>query len=172
MRTWLLWLSVAGTLCQLLVGCTPSPPAEAKPDPTIAALQTQVSDLSARLEPTRTPAPPPQRAPAAAPAPTALIIGDSAVQAASLADPEEVVALAEPTDVPIARPPTAFPTRTPRMLTASDAEPCEVGQVKGNISSKIYHVPLGGSYARTKNRVVCFDTEAEAQAAGYRKARN
>ena len=44
--------------------------------------------------------------------------------------------------------------------------------MKGNRNSKIYHVPLGSSYARTKAAVVCFDTEGEAQSAGYRRALN
>ena len=43
--------------------------------------------------------------------------------------------------------------------------------VKGNISatSKIYHVAGGAFYARTKAEQ-CFNTEAEAQAAGFRKS--
>jgi len=65
-----------------------------------------------------------------------------------------------------------FPTRTPRPILASDAQPCQPGQVKANRSSRIYHVPGGGSYVRTTANVVCYDTEVEAEAAGYRKARN
>lgn len=44
-------------------------------------------------------------------------------------------------------------------------------RIKGNISSsgKIYHVPEGSFYART-NPEQCFATEAEAQAAGFRKS--
>src|SRR5206468_2417669 len=57
-----------------------------------------------------------------------------------------------------------FATRTPRPLTAADAAPCQIGQIKGNRSSKIYHVPGGGSYVQTKANVQCFATEAEAQA--------
>jgi hypothetical protein len=47
------------------------------------------------------------------------------------------------------------------------------GQIKGNISgsNKIYHMPGGSSYNRTKPEA-CFGTEAEAQAEGFRKANN
>ena len=43
--------------------------------------------------------------------------------------------------------------------------------VKGNISSssKIYHLPGGSFYDRT-NPEVCFNTAAEAEAAGFRKS--
>lgn len=43
--------------------------------------------------------------------------------------------------------------------------------VKGNISkdSKIYHIPGGSFYNRVKPEL-CFNTEAEAQAAGFRKS--
>lgn len=45
------------------------------------------------------------------------------------------------------------------------------GKIKGNISSsgKIYHMPGGSFYSRT-NPEICFNTEAEAQAAGFRKS--
>jgi len=45
------------------------------------------------------------------------------------------------------------------------------GKIKGNISSsgKIYHLPGGTFYDRT-NPEMCFTTEAEAQAAGFRKS--
>lgn len=64
------------------------------------------------------------------------------------------------------------PAMRPPASSAADAAPCAVQQVKGNLNSMIYHVPGGGSYARTKANVVCFATEAQATAAGYRKARN
>jgi hypothetical protein len=50
------------------------------------------------------------------------------------------------------------------------AKPCLVGQIKGS-QSKIYQLPTQGFYAATKNNVSCFNSEAEAQAAGFRKAR-
>lgn len=47
------------------------------------------------------------------------------------------------------------------------------GQIKGNISgtNKIYHLPGGSSYNKTKPEA-CFDTEAQAISAGFRKANN
>lgn len=47
------------------------------------------------------------------------------------------------------------------------------GKIIGNKNSKIYHIPGGGSYDKVseENRVY-FSTEAEAQKAGYRKAKN
>jgi hypothetical protein len=69
--------------------------------------------------------------------------------------------------------PTATRTASPLpTLSVSAAAPCQVGQIKGNKNSKIYHVPAGSSYAQTKANVECFDTEAQALAAGYVKAKN
>ena len=47
------------------------------------------------------------------------------------------------------------------------------GPIIGNRNSKIYHLPNCPDYSKVaeRNRVP-FKTEAEAQAAGYRKARN
>lgn len=64
---------------------------------------------------------------------------------------------------------TSIPTAT--MTAAERAYPCQVGQIKGNPNSMIYHVPTGQWYAQTRNsRVVCFDTEQAAILAGYRKS--
>ena len=47
----------------------------------------------------------------------------------------------------------------------------QVCKIKGNISSKnkIYHVP-GGAFYKTVSPEMCFNTEAEAVAAGFRKS--
>lgn len=64
------------------------------------------------------------------------------------------------------------PTTTPAVQQTeaanATAAPCVV---KGNISStgKIYHMQGGSFYARVKPEQ-CFATEAEAQAAGFRKS--
>lgn len=42
--------------------------------------------------------------------------------------------------------------------------------IKGNASSKIYHVPSGALYAKTKAEL-CFATEKDARAAGYRRSK-
>ena len=53
----------------------------------------------------------------------------------------------------------------------SDNYPCTAGQIKANRNSRIYHVPGGKSYARTTKNVRCYDTEKNAQEAGYTKAK-
>ena len=50
--------------------------------------------------------------------------------------------------------------------------PCQERQIKGNKNSKIYHIPTGDFYAKTFQNVTCFNTAAEAEAAGFRAARN
>lgn len=148
----------------LLVACSGASTSQPTANPTVEALNAQVASLNqqlVQLQPTATAVPtvaPPTRPPTAVPThePTAT------------PEPEPT---AEPTAAP---PPTQriFPTRTPRPILASDATPCALGQVKGNRNSKIYHVPGGGSYSQTKANVECFENEGQAQAAGYRRARN
>lgn len=68
---------------------------------------------------------------------------------------------------------THTPTPANPQPTTNDSN--AAGQVcqniKGNISgkSRIYHMPGGAFYERT-NPEMCFDTEAEAQAAGFVKS--
>ncbi|HYE22234.1 MAG TPA: hypothetical protein VD998_01445 [Verrucomicrobiae bacterium] len=53
----------------------------------------------------------------------------------------------------------------------NDVGQCE-GKIKGNINSKgekVYHVPTGQFYNRTAPEL-CFDSEDEANAAGFRKS--
>src|SRR5262245_8550235 len=48
-----------------------------------------------------------------------------------------------------------------------------IGPVIGHRNSKIYHLPNCPDYSKVSERnCVPFDSEAEAQAAGYRKAKN
>lgn len=137
-----------------LVACTSSPPSAAAPNPTIAALEAQIAALNAEIQQLRATAAPRS------------VVPDEVGQSAPI---EERQAGIEPSPEPGGR---AFPTREPRPLTASDAAPCAIGQIKGNRNSRIYHVPGGGSYAQTKANLECFDTEAQAQTGGYRRARN
>ena len=65
--------------------------------------------------------------------------------------------------------PTTTAQKTPDPI--ADAYPCLPGQIKANRNSNIYHVPTGVSYAKTRANVLCFDTEAAAQAAGYNRAK-
>ncbi|MCC2329140.1 sunset domain-containing protein, partial [Bacillus wiedmannii] len=45
------------------------------------------------------------------------------------------------------------------------------GQIKGNANSKKYHVPGGQYYDSTKDNIVWFCSETDAQAAGYVKSK-
>jgi hypothetical protein len=61
-------------------------------------------------------------------------------------------------------------TQNTGSVQSSSVDNCE-GKIKGNISSssRIYHMPGGSFYNRT-NAEMCFDTEQEAQDAGFRKS--
>lgn len=65
---------------------------------------------------------------------------------------------------------TAAARPTAANETTGDSFPCKEGQIKGNRDSNIYHAPGQASYAQTQSNVACFDTEADAQAAGYTRA--
>lgn len=93
-------------------------------------------------------------------------------------------ATSTPTAVPTERP-TATPEPAPVMQQAASPSgptfsnktvspswwPCAKGQIKGNRDSNKYHVPGGQSYAKTYEGVDCFDTAAQAEAAGYVRAK-
>lgn len=57
---------------------------------------------------------------------------------------------------------------------AQSAPAASSGEIRGNRNSKVYHLPAGcPSYnAMNASNIVAFSSEAEAQAAGYRKAGN
>ena len=62
-----------------------------------------------------------------------------------------------------------LPAGSPSQPTASNAGP----RVRGNRSSKIYHLPHCPNYSDIRpHNVVSFDNEQQARRAGYRKARN
>ncbi|HXI15065.1 MAG TPA: hypothetical protein VNM48_01750 [Chloroflexota bacterium] len=93
-------------------------------------------------------------------------------QPASVATSPPVAPTLPPvTAVPAQPSPPPAPTAAPR-VTSSVSQPCLVGQVKGNRQSRIYHVPGGSSYGATTQNVECFDSQAQAQAGGYRAAAN
>lgn len=74
-----------------------------------------------------------------------------------------------------AAPPEPTPPATPPFNDKGEVEPacwpCQEGQIKGNRDSKKYHVPGGRFYAKTYEGIDCFDTEEEAQQAGYTKSK-
>jgi outer membrane biosynthesis protein TonB len=149
--------------------------------PTLAPTNT--------LQPTNTPeatAPPP---PSATPAPASTEIPSPTPEPATTTPETRIV----PTDIPAPAPsatpapttkpkptakpvpaiaPTAKPASAP-IPPAVDvgAAPCQPGQIKGNRNSGIYHAPGQRDYGKTQANVECFNTEAEAQAAGYRRAK-
>jgi micrococcal nuclease len=45
------------------------------------------------------------------------------------------------------------------------------GKIKGNVNSHVYHVPGGSYYDSTKDNIVWFCSEKEAEDAGYRKSK-
>jgi endonuclease YncB( thermonuclease family) len=58
----------------------------------------------------------------------------------------------------------------PGTALAEAAAPCQAGEIKGNQRSRIYHVPGGAFYEQTRASVRCFKSEADAQAAGFRRS--
>ena len=69
---------------------------------------------------------------------------------------------------------TTVPVVTPNNSTSSNQYTDESGNglIKGNINSKIYHVPGGRDYDKVSpQNIVWFETEADAIAAGFRRAK-
>jgi endonuclease YncB( thermonuclease family) len=77
-----------------------------------------------------------------------------------------------PTASPI--PPWDFrPSKSAKAPVSKPPAMVVIGPIVGNRSSKIYHLPNCPDYSKVSERNrVPFKSEAEAQAAGYRKARN
>lgn len=98
---------------------------------------------------------------------TTLLTVDPAVASALPVQAAPVVIV--PTKVPAA--PAAAAPAKPSGARAPQGSDCPAGfPFKGN-QSGIYHRPGGGSYKSTKPEQ-CFATSAEAEAAGYRAAKN
>ncbi|ETY75224.1 hypothetical protein [Lactiplantibacillus fabifermentans] len=53
---------------------------------------------------------------------------------------------------------------------SGDTDTAQTGRIVGNSRSKIYHVETGHNYHMAGKNAVYFSTEAQAQAAGYRKS--
>jgi len=144
--------------------------------PTIAAVAALPSDAplpteraTATDEPTIAPTVA-QLVLTAAPRPTAEATATATAERIATAEPTIEPATVElaPTETPA--PTIAAPKSTPTINPAADSYPCRAGQIKGNRDTNIYHVPGQATYARTRNNVACFDTEADALSAGYHKA--
>ncbi|MDN5951853.1 MAG: DNA-entry nuclease, partial [Loigolactobacillus coryniformis] len=65
---------------------------------------------------------------------------------------------------------TAAAPTTSSSATTGQISTDEQGQIVGNVNSKIYHTPDQAGYNMNAANAVHFNTEAEAQAAGYRKS--
>jgi hypothetical protein len=152
---------------------TTAPEPTAALEPTAAPTAAPTEAPSATLEPTAIPTEPPTAVPQPTeppPSPTDVPRLAPTTKPTATAKPALAIATSAPAET-IARP-TAKPANAP-IPTAVDvgAAPCQPGQIKGNRNSKIYHMPGQRDYARTYANVECFNTEAEAIAAGYRKAK-
>jgi hypothetical protein len=96
--------------------------------------------------------------------------GSVSTPAQTAAAPTAIAEVATPEPAAVAPEPVVQVDQAPP-AQSDDSAPCAVGQVKGNDTTHIFHVPGGQSYARTHANVTCFDTAAEAIAAGYRAAK-
>lgn len=135
---------------------TSSPTRTASPLPTSTAAPTH------RPQPTST------TAPTSTLAPTSTAIWTATAVPTKPLPPS-------PSPQPQRKEPTAVPTRAAQpaapVVQDAGAYPCQPGQIKGNRNSGIYHAPGMRDYERTYKNVQCFDSEAEARAAGYRRAK-
>lgn len=159
-------------------GCASQTPSSAKPAPAVpfSAPATIVPPTPTVAKPTATARPAATSRATAPPSPTAAPVKPTAtdpvataVPVAPIAPPAIAATIAVPAVLPTKPAPSA--TRAP-IPTAQDvgAYPCQPGQIKGNRNSMIFHAPGQRDYEKTQANVQCFDTAAQAEAAGYRQA--
>jgi hypothetical protein len=126
-------------------------------------------------------------APAVAAAVPTVTSAPSLVAAVSTDTPVPIVDV--PTVAPVADLATEAPSSAPLAVsqpvstnpTGKDSQgnhivdpawlPCSEGQIKGSKNGK-YHVPGGRYYARTYSDVMCFNSEQDAEAAQFVRAKN
>lgn len=65
----------------------------------------------------------------------------------------------------------AAATQSSGQTAQGDLTTGQQGKIIGNVNSKIYHVPGQAGYHMNSANAVYFNSEAEAQAAGYRKSK-
>ena len=148
-------------LAILLVACNP-PPAGT---PTVRVIRSATKAPTAARAPTQTSTV--TAVPSSTNEPTVTLTAEPTATSVMTDTPHAVTATpARATTTPL--PATARPTSS---NPQADARPCKAGQIKGNRNSMIYHMPGGEWYARTHNNVTCFNTEEEAQAAGFRRSK-
>jgi len=150
-----------GEMRGLGTGTTATPAEEKKPSVMALALATSVP-------------------PTSAPRPTLAVTFTARPAVAATAIPTKPPATFTPKPAPTAMAlPTAisapaapvFSQEGPSRRRVDPAWwPCTQGQVKGNRNSGIYHAPGMRDYAYTFSNVACFNTETDAQGAGFRRA--
>jgi hypothetical protein len=95
------------------------------------------------------------------------LLGIAAFLALNLGAPQPAVNPTGPNSAPaVVKQPTGGVSLSDEMA----AQPCLAGQLKGS-PDKSYYLPGQAGYAAAKTGVTCFHSAAEAEAAGYRKAR-
>ena len=86
----------------------------------------------------------------------------------------EVNQITQTTPAPINYTPEAAASQTTTTaITNTEPATPQVGDCEGKIkgsSSHIYHLPGGAFYNKTTHPIACFDTEAAAVSAGFRKS--
>ncbi len=149
------------------------PPAAIEFDPQEIAPSATPSPLPASPSPASPalPAPVPPANPGAVPPAPVATAAPLLITSTSLPDSEPGSTIE---DVPTPTP-TIFltPTTRPRIINNQIEPPwwpCEQGQIKGLEKLNIYYVEEHAGYTRTFIGIVCFNTEEDAQAAGYRRA--
>ena len=70
--------------------------------------------------------------------------------------------------ITIARAPT--PSVGSDNPVADQAAPCRLGQIKGDSTAGLYYQPPHRQYGSIRERVRCFDGEAQARASGFQPA--
>jgi hypothetical protein len=135
----------------------------AEPTPTPRPTVTPVPTRPPTATPVPTLTPTPVVTPTVVPVVTPIITPTTTTIISVTAPP-----VVTPTIVVTTAPAT---TRAPEAASTGASAPCRDGQIKGNLNSMIYHVPGQRYYAQTKNNVQCFDREADAVTAGFRKSK-
>lgn len=139
--------------------------------PTTATFPTDPPAPTVALTPfVVPPTPEPTEAPTAPVEPAATVLPKAIAEMAApdvTAAPDEAPQEAA-TEAPA---PAAPEVQATPAASSGDSAPCAAGQFKGNRKSHIFHAPGQRDYAKTHASVECFDTAAQAKAAGYRAAK-
>lgn len=167
------WIITAIVVAMYLYATIPDTKPKPTPTPAYVVVKTSAPNppipatkISA-LIPTHTPAPSSTPRPLPSPSPTAYNMRTVAPFLYDTATPRPI---ATQRPAPTQAAPKLAPPAPPRGSAQPIGYDCpDTHPIKGNGNSGIYHVPSGAFYHRT-NPEECFSTEADALAAGYRRA--